>query len=147
MEVPETETEDRNRTDLRDGELRRGPGIFDWKNAHKIGTWNVQTLNRFGFVQELETELQKYSVEILALREIRWPGVGVYEGQKGYILYSGKRDGKHEEGVGFYVTKSLYNLMTDFEAINSRLARLGLKSRWFNVTLLVVHAPTEVQMP
>ena len=58
---------------------------------------------RPGRAIEVERELIKHGVEIAALQEIRWPGTGVQELEDGYILYSGRKDERHEKGVGFYV--------------------------------------------
>ena len=129
-----------------------GPNVDDprtartlnWKTTCKFGTWNCRTLKRPGSTTELEKEIQKYGIDIAALQEIRWPGTGDCELEKGVILYSGREDGRSEEGVGFYIKKALYGQIEEFEAISSRLARVRLRAKWFKVTLIVAHAPTEV---
>ena len=91
-------------------------------------------MNRFGAINELEKELNRYNVEAAALQEVRWPGVGVKECQDGYILYSGRRDGRHEEGTGFYIRKQHYSNILNFEALSSRLSKIRIKCKWFNLS-------------
>ena len=82
----------------------------------------------------------------MTLQEIRWThwtGAGRKDLKDGVILYSGKKRGKHE-GTGFYVRNEIYHNVIEFEGINSRLARLRLSSKWFIITLIAVHAPTDV---
>ena len=50
--------------------------------------------------------------------------------------------GVHAEGVGFYLCRRMKNGLLDFKAVNSRVASVLLQSRWFNVILVVWHAPT-----
>lgn len=110
----------------------------------KIATWNVRTLNRPGAVIELETELNKYKIQIAALQEVRWKESGEIKLKNGSIFWKGRRD-KHAEGVGFYVHKSLRDAVLEFEEISSRLARIRLNTNWFKTTVLVAYAPTEIK--
>jgi transcriptional regulator NrdR family protein len=41
-----------------------------------VGTWNVMTLLKPGKLQELAEEIAKIQIEIRALQEVRWPGIG-----------------------------------------------------------------------
>ena len=117
---------------------------MNWKSPIKFASWNVRSMYRTGAATIVEKELSRYGVEIAALQEVRWPGIDKYELEKGVILYSGRSDGRHEEGVGFYINKRVYSAVEEFDGINSRIARLRIKAKWFNVTLIAVHAPTEV---
>ena len=54
---------------------------------------------RGGFANVLEDELERYGIQVAALQEIRWPEVGKCETAKGVIYYSGRNDGRHEEGL------------------------------------------------
>ena len=43
----------------------------------RISTWNIRTMLAPGRVQEIETELMRYNIEVAALQEIRWKGQGL----------------------------------------------------------------------
>ena len=67
-------------------------------------------------------------MDIVALQEIRWTGTGKRDMENGVILYSGRKRGRYE-GTGFYVSNEIYRNVLEFEGINSRLARLRVKSK------------------
>ena len=144
--VFETANQGENQTDSTENDLRTRKRILTWKNTKNFGTWNLRTINRSGAVEELEKEMINYRMQVCALQEIRWTGVGSKDLKEGRILYSGRKDGKHREGTGFYVRKALINDIIEFEAISSRIARLRLRSQWLNVTIISVHAPTDVSL-
>ncbi|KAF0713600.1 craniofacial development protein 2-like, partial [Aphis craccivora] len=68
------------------------------ENGIKIGTWNVRTLNKPGALQYLLDAIKKYNTNILALQEIRWPNDGNMKKDDKTIFYSGRKDGRHENG-------------------------------------------------
>ena len=92
----------------------------------------------------MEKALTDYNIKIAALQEVRRLGIGVHKMKNGWLYYSGKEEGKKEEGVGFYVADSLNSSVMQFDAISSRMAKLRLTGRWFNVTLICAYVPTDV---
>ena len=142
--VTETATSENTRTDQLDDDPRNRTRNMNWKKTHNFGTWNVRTLNRTGAAEEFEQEMKRYKMAVTALQEIRWPGQGRKDMKDGSIFYSGRREGKHEEGVGFYIKKEIVPDVCEFEPISSRIARLRLATRWFKVTMIAAHAPTDV---
>jgi exonuclease III len=55
-------------------------------------------------LQYLLDAIKKYNTNILALQEIRWPNDGNMKNDDKTIFYSGRKDGRHENGVGFVVS-------------------------------------------
>ena len=85
--VTEASTEN-SRTDLTVDETGTSR-ISDWKRPLKLSSWNVRSLYRAGCARILERELLEYGIEIAALQEVRWPGTGKCDLEKGAIMYSG----------------------------------------------------------
>ena len=143
--VNETVPEE-NRTDLIDDEQMPGNRNRIWKTkkSWNFGTWNVRTLNNDGAIEEMENQVSKYKLKILALQEMRITGTGTRDLKKGRIYYSGTTNGKHEEGVGLYVDRKLVPSVVDFKPISSRLAYMRIHTQWIKTSLVVVHAPTDV---
>jgi endonuclease/exonuclease/phosphatase family metal-dependent hydrolase len=108
----------------------------------KLFTWNVLTLYRAGALRVLSDELKKYKADIVALQEIRWIGKGVMK-KKDYDLYYSCHNKKHEFGTGFWVSKRMKNNVIAFEPVNERICKLRIRGRFYNTTLITVHAPTE----
>lgn len=59
------------------------------------------------------------------------------------ILYSGNKSDKHEFGTGFYISRHNMDNVLDFEPINERICKIRIKLKYYNLTLISTHAPTE----
>ena len=116
--------------------LRKRNGLW------KIGTWNVLSLNREGAEESLMKNLSRYGLDVLALQEIRRVGTGELSLAGYTIFYSGHAT-LQRLGVGFAVKEEALPQVIDFQAINERICVLRLKGKWFNITLINAHAPTE----
>ena len=86
--------------------------------------------------------LGKYSVQIAALQEVRFLGTGDTKSGAYTIFYS-CHETNRSFGVGFAVTQDVLPIVLDFHAVDERICVLRVKGRWFNVTLINIHAPTE----
>lgn len=86
-------------------------------------------------------QLNKYNADITALQEVRWVGSGTIEKKECTVYYScGK---KHEFGTGFIVNKKAKHLVIGFTPVNERMSCLRIRTRFFNCSLINIHAPTE----
>jgi len=54
-----------------------------------IATWNVLSLHRAGMLKEVPVEQEKYSINIAAIKEIRWRGSAVLVTGNFILMYSG----------------------------------------------------------
>ena len=80
--------------------------------------------------------------EVIALQEMRIPGNGRLLRQSCDIFYSGYEK-RHEFGCGFAVSKRLSYLVSRFTLFSERLAAIRVKAKYFNISLICAHAPTE----
>ncbi|KAJ4437536.1 hypothetical protein ANN_17681 [Periplaneta americana] len=113
-------------------------------NDLKIGTWNVLSLYRPGALKVLTDQLLKYKVDVTAIQEMRWMGNGVIDKKECVIFYS-CHPNKHQFGTGFIVRKEVKHLILNFNPINERISVLRIKGKFFNCSLINVHAPTEMK--
>jgi len=58
-------------------------------------------------------------------------------------IYNGKCSNERQFGTGFAVHKSLVPAIKEFKDVNSRISVLTIRAKWFNVSLISIHAPTE----
>lgn len=110
-----------------------------------ICSWNVRTLHKSGRLEDLRKILQTYKSDITALQEIRWKGKGELEDKSKYQcdLYYSCPLNKHEFGVGFAVRGKVRHCVTRWTPINERICILRVKAKFYNISLICAHAPTE----
>jgi len=106
-----------------------------------MATWNVLSLNRAASLRKFKEKLTKCRIGIAAIQEIRWPGTEIMDTGDFTILYSGSM--KSVLGTGFVVSKEYKGSIMEFKPINERICTLRIRARFFNITLICVHAPTE----
>jgi len=60
----------------------RGGGVFLGETSHsiqrgmKMGTWNIRSLYRPGSLKAAARELERYKLDVVAVKEVRWDKVG-----------------------------------------------------------------------
>lgn len=96
-----------------------------------------------GSMSLVTNEITKYNLNIVALQEIRWPGIGSFKHKETTIFYSGGKDNRHIFGVGIMINNRLLENVKRFEAINERICYICLKIKEQNVIIFSCHAPTE----
>ena len=96
-------------------------------------------------MKQLDDALATLSMDLVALQEIRWLGNGVHNrrGKHCYDIYYSYHDRHRVLGTGFAVGPRLEPAIMDFKAINDRLCTLRMRGKFFNISLINVHAPTE----
>ena len=112
-------------------------------NKLHIGTWNVRTLLQPGKMQELAAELEKTTLEIVAIQETRWSKNGIINKKVYALFYSGSENQIGQAGTGFLVKKGTLQYIIDFSPINERICSLRVKGKYNNITLINAYAPTE----
>jgi hypothetical protein len=106
-----------------------------------IGTWNARTLYRLGALQEIKEEMIKYKIYILAIQEIIWPSEGSLCQRDATFYYTKSKQGM--SGVTFIVNKRTQNAIIYFKPINELICIIRYKTKFYKVTLVNVHGPTE----
>nr|XP_012224226.1 PREDICTED: craniofacial development protein 2-like [Linepithema humile] len=109
----------------------------------ELGSWNVRTLLKPGAQRNLLDELKKYGIKIAAIQETRWPGQSIRDTRTHTILQSGKLQGNREFGVAFIIDRSIKHSILDFQAVSERICALRIKTKFFNISFINVHCPTE----
>jgi len=79
--------------DNRLGNRTRNAGIL------RFGTWNIRTLYKPGSLKYVLKEINRYSVDIVRLQEIRWPGSGNLKSENMTVFFSGKNNGNTRMGL------------------------------------------------
>ena len=74
------------------------------KEQYYIGTWNVRSMNQ-GKLEVVKQEMARVKVDILAISELKWTGMGEFNSNDHYIYYCGQ-ESLRRNGVVIIVNKS-----------------------------------------
>ena len=111
----------------------------------RIVSWNVRTLYEAGKCVQATREMQRYRLDILGVSETHWIQSGQKKLRSGeLVLFSGKEEGIHEEGVAIILSKRAQRTLRGWEAHGSRLllASFSSSNRGININILQLYAPT-----
>ena len=77
-----------------------------------------------------------------ALQEMRWTSQGQTKLSSCDVYHSGHAS-RHEFGCCFAVTGDLRKIVSRFTAVDESLAAIRIKAKYFYISLICTHAPTE----
>jgi exonuclease III len=113
------------------------------KKDLRLATWNVRSLYRTGGLRITINELRKYKIAIAAIQETRWNKFTPQAfTSNGYNIYTSSLANNHGFGTAFLVDSKFNHLVINFTPINERLCVIRIKGRFFNYSLINIHAPT-----
>jgi len=113
------------------------------KTKIRVGHWNVRTMYETGKLAQVTSEMRRFKLHVLGVSESRWTGSGKLKSTSGEtVLYSGREDDLHYEGVAIILKKGLEQSVLEWKPVNSRLMSVRLKGRHVNITIIQCYAPT-----
>ena len=131
------------------GQSRKdAPGQMPPSSARKslrIGSWNVRTLYEAGKCKQALSEMHRNKLDILGISESHWTQFGQKRFQTGEeILFSGKDQGPHREGIALILRKTAKKTLRGWEAQGSRIimASLSTTNKRINMNIVQIYAPT-----
>ena len=114
------------------------------KRVTKIGNWNVRTLYESGNIAQAAREMAKREIDIMGISETHWIGNGKLQLQEGeIIIYSGREDNIHRQGVGILMSKSASRALIDWSPISERIVQAWFYSNHIKLTLVHVYVLIE----
>jgi len=79
----------------------------------------------------------------MALQETRWQGKDIMDMKSHTLFCGGKKGGTREFGVAFVVERNMKWNILDFKAVDEWMCVLRIKTKFQNLSLINMHAPTE----
>jgi len=96
-----------------------------------------------GKTTQLEREMLLYRIDILGISECRWTGNGSVTTSLGNtIIYSGRKDNDHRQGVAIMMSKAAKKWMIEWTPINEGLMIVRFKSRYTKLSVIQCYLPT-----
>jgi hypothetical protein len=105
----------------------------------RLDTWNVRSLSGPGVLKALLLELRHYKASITAIQETKWPGEHLFKSDGFTVLLS--NGAGRTFGTGFIVDARWSSRIIDWRPIDGRICVLRVRGRFFNISIINVHAP------
>ena len=80
-----------------------GSKVWYCKEQYCLGTWNVRSMNQ-GKLEVVKQEMARLNIDILAISELKWTGMGKFNSGDHYIYYCGQ-ESLRRNGVALIVNK------------------------------------------
>ena len=96
------------------------------KEQYCIGTWNVGSMNR-GKLEVVRQEMARVNIDIVAISELRWTGMGEFNSDEHYIYYCGQ-ESLRRNGVANVVNKRVQNAVLGCNLKNGRMISVRSKA-------------------
>ncbi|XP_068707377.1 uncharacterized protein [Montipora foliosa] len=88
--------------------------------------------------------MNKKGIDIMGISETHWTDQGKVQLAEGdIIIYSGKDDGNHRQGVGISMSKSAVGALMEWTPISERIIQVRYYSKYLKLTVIHVYAPKE----
>ena len=101
--------------------------VLSVRTKLRVGFWNVRTMHETGKQAQVLREMKQNRLHILGVSESRWTDFGKKTTSKGEtIIFSGRRDGQHHEGVAIILGKTAASSMIEYHPVDERIIRVRL---------------------
>ena len=117
-----------------------GSKVQCYKEQYCIGTWNIRSMNQ-GKLEVIKLDMVRVNVNILAISELKWTGMGEFKSDDHYIYYCGQESLRRNR-VAIMVNKRVRNAVLGCNLKNNRMISVHFQGKPFNKMVIQVYAPT-----
>ena len=115
-------------------------GKLSFCKNHKIGTWNVRTMNT-GKLDIVKREMERTKVEILGISELKWTEMGHFQSDEYKVFFCGQ-DHVRRNGVAIICDKDTSRCVMGYKPISDRIISIRLDGHPVRTTIIQIYAPT-----
>ena len=94
-----------------------------------------------GKLEVIKQEMERVYIDILAISELKWKGMGEFNLDDHYIYYCGQ-ESLRRNGIAIIVIKRVWNAVLGCNLKNERMISVHFQGKSFNIAIIQVYAPT-----
>ena len=94
-----------------------------------------------GKLEMVKQEMARVNIDILAISELKWTGMGEFNSDDHYIYYCGQESLRRNR-VAIIVNKRIQNAVFGYSLKNDRMISVHFQGKPFNITVIQVYDPT-----
>ena len=94
-----------------------------------------------GKLELVKQEVARVNINILAIRELKWTGMGEFNSDDHYTYYCGQ-ESRRRNGVAIMVNKRVRNAVLGCNLKNGRMISVHFQGEPFNIMVIHAYAPT-----
>lgn len=95
---------------------------------------------------EVIREMRNNKLQLLGISECRWTDFGNNTTNSGEaIIYSGRRNGKHHEGLAIVLSKVAARSLIEYHPVSKRMIRARLNTKPIKTSVIQVYSTNEVE--
>ena len=94
-----------------------------------------------GKLEVVKQEMARVNVDILAMSEVKWTGMGEFNSDDHYIYYCGQ-ESIRRNGVAIIVNKRVQNAVPGCNLKNDKMISVRFQGKPFNITVIQAYAQT-----
>ena len=110
------------------------------KEEYCIEIRNVRSMNQ-GKLEAVKQEMTRVNINILAISELKWTGMGEFNSNDHYIYYFGQ-ESLRRNGVAIIVNKRVRNEVFGCNVKNDKMISVHFQGKSFNITVIQVCVPS-----
>ena len=92
-----------------------------------------------GKLEVVKQEMERVSINILGISELKWTGMGEFNSDDHYIYYYGQ-ESLRRNGVAIILNKRVWNAVLGYNLKNDRMILVLFQGKQFNITVIQVYA-------
>ena len=93
-----------------------------------------------GKLEVVKQEMARVKINILGIRELKWPRMGDFNSDDHYIYYC-EQESLRRNGVALIVNKRVQNAVLGCNLKNDRMISVHFQGKRFNTTVIQFYAP------
>ena len=94
-----------------------------------------------GKLEVVKEEMARVNIDMLAVNEVKWTGMGEFDSDGHYIYYCGQ-ESLRRNGIAITVKKRVQNAVLRYNLKNDKMISVRFLGSPFNITVIQDYAPT-----